>query len=126
MKAFHMYLKLERSLSGRTVEAYLGDVAKLREHASVSRPATGPASLDLEDLQLFVGQVARSGAKASSQARLISAVRAFYRCLRLEGQVGEDPTELLESPRRGRKLPTFLTVREIDARSEERRVGKEC
>jgi len=113
--AFRMYLKLERSLSDRTVEAYLRDVAKLRNHAERMRPPLQPAAIDLEDLQLFVGELARSGLEPSSQARLISAIRAFYRSLRLEKVVNEDPTELLENPRQGRKLPTFLSVQEIDA-----------
>jgi integrase/recombinase XerD len=113
--SFRMYLKLERSLSDRTVDAYLRDVAKLHTHANALSPPLAPAAIDLEVLQIFISQVSRSGLSAASQARLLSAVRAFYRCLRLEKVVAEDPTELVESPRIGRKLPTFLSVLEIDA-----------
>ncbi len=112
---FRMYLKLERSLSDRTVEAYLRDVGKLRAHVDDHAPHLSPAALQLDDLQHFIGQVARSGLKATSQARLISAIRAFYRSLRLEKVIADDPTELLESPRMGRKLPSHLSILEIDA-----------
>lgn len=111
---FRMYLKLERSLSDRTVEAYVRDVKKLKEFALSAQPTLLPAAIGLEDLQIFIGQQARAGLEASSQARLISALRSFYRSLRLERIVEVDPTELLESPRQGRKLPIFLTVQEVE------------
>ncbi|MBX2978705.1 MAG: tyrosine recombinase XerD [Flavobacteriales bacterium] len=111
---FRMHLKLERSLSQRTVDAYLSDLAKLRRFAEAMQPVHQPAEITLEELQLFVTQVVRDGASATSQARLLSSVRAFYRMLLIEKVVQEDPSELLQSPRLGRKLPTFLTVEEID------------
>jgi integrase/recombinase XerD len=112
---FRMYLKLERSLSARTVEAYMRDVGKLREHAEARQPPASPGSLVLEDMQIFIKELSRTGLGPASQARLVSALRSFFRSLRMEKQVEEDPTELLESPRLGRKLPTFLAVEEIDA-----------
>ncbi len=112
---FRMYLKLERSLSERTVDAYTRDVSKLRSHAEAMHPALSPQDIRLDDLQLFIGTTAKAGLERSSQARLISALRSFFRSLRLEKVVQEDPTELLESPRQGRKLPTFLTLNEIEA-----------
>lgn len=112
---FRMYLKLERSLSARTVDAYTRDVAKLRAHAEALQPPLQPKDIGLEDLQLFISNTARLGLERSSQARLISALRSYYRSLRLEKVVDEDPTELLESPRQGRKLPVFLTLLEIEA-----------
>lgn len=110
-----IHLKLERSLSDRTVDAYLRDVGKLRAFAEAQVPAVAPERLGLEDLQAFVTQVVREGLAPSSQARLLSAVRAFYKSLRLEKAIAHDPTELLESPKLGRHLPTFLAVEEIDA-----------
>ncbi|MBK8338888.1 MAG: tyrosine recombinase XerD [Flavobacteriales bacterium] len=109
-----IHLKLERSLSDRTVEAYLRDVGKLRSYAEAQQPALPPEGIALDDLQAFVTTVAKQGAAATSQARLLSAVRSFYRGLRREKVVEHDPTELLESPRTGRTLPTFLSVKEID------------
>ncbi len=112
-----IHLKVERSLSPRTVEGYLGDLDKLRRYAEEHTPPLCPTDLRLDDLQAFIATVAKSGIKASSQARLLSAVRSFYRHLQREKVVKEDPTELLESPRIGHKLPVFLSVQEIDAMS---------
>ncbi|MBL7937955.1 MAG: tyrosine recombinase XerD [Flavobacteriales bacterium] len=110
-----MHLKLERSLSDRTVEAYLRDVGKLRDYAETQSPPLGPNAIGLDDLQAFITSVARNGLGATSQARLLSAVRGFYRSLRRERSIDEDPTELVQSPRIARKLPLFLSVQEIDA-----------
>ncbi len=110
-----MHLKLERSLSDRTVEAYLRDLSKLRDHARSLSPPLAPDGLSHEDIQLFITQLAKSGLKATSQARAISALRVFHRYMLREKAIKEDPTELLESPRLGRKLPVFLSVKEIEA-----------
>jgi integrase/recombinase XerD len=110
-----VHLKLERALSDRTVEAYLRDLAKLRTFAEEQVPPLAPEAIVLEDLQAFTTWVNKQGLGATSQARLLSAVRGFYRILRREKVVAMDPTELLESPRTGRYLPTFLSVAEIDA-----------
>lgn len=110
-----IHLKLERSLSDRTVDGYLRDVAKLRDFAEAHSPALAPERIELSDLQAFVTSVAKQGLSPASQARLLSATRAFYKSLRLEKVITTDPTELLESPKLGRYLPTFLTVEEIDA-----------
>ncbi|MGV9013956.1 MAG: site-specific tyrosine recombinase, partial [Flavobacteriales bacterium] len=112
---FKIYLSLERGLSKRTVEAYLGDLGKLRDFALAQHPPLPPDKLRIEDLQGFINVLARSRPAATSQARLVSAVRSFHRSLLLEKQITEDPTDLLESPRTGRHLPTFLSVEEIDA-----------
>ncbi|MBZ0206320.1 MAG: tyrosine recombinase XerD [Flavobacteriales bacterium] len=112
---FRIYLKLERALSDRTVEAYLHDVGKLHDHAVGLKPPMSPEALRLDDLQAFITQQAKMGMMPTSQARLLSAMRAFFKGLRLERQITEDPTELLESPRTGRYLPVFLSVEEIDA-----------
>lgn len=110
-----MHLKLERSLSDRTVEAYLRDVGKLRVYAEAQQPALSPKDITLEDLQAFITATVKQGAKATSQARYLSALRVFYRSLLREKEVASDPTELLQSPRLARKLPVFLSVDEINA-----------
>ncbi|HEY0978520.1 MAG TPA: site-specific tyrosine recombinase XerD [Flavobacteriales bacterium] len=112
---FRIHLKLERSLSARTVDAYLRDLAKLRTYAESHNPVLPPEAMGLDDLQAFVSASAKGGLAANSQARLLSAVRCFYRSLRLEKVLDADPTELLESPRMGRHLPVFLDLTEIDA-----------
>lgn len=115
LRDLRVHLKLERSLSMRTVDAYLRDLAKLRTYAEAQQPPLRPEAIQLEDLQAFVSSVARQGQAATSQARLLSAVRALYRHLRIEKVITVDPTELLDSPRIGRHLPVFLDVTEIDA-----------
>lgn len=109
-----MHLKLERSLSDRTVEAYLRDVGKLRCYAEQQAPPLLPNAIALDDLQAFITDAAKKGLSATSQARLLSAVRGFYRSLMRDRSITEDPTELLESPRTARKLPIFLSVDEIE------------
>lgn len=110
-----MHLKLERSLSDRTVEAYARDVSKLRAFAEAQQPALAPDRIELEDLQAFLAHEAKRGTKATSQARALSALRVFYRDLLRDKEITKDPTELLQSPRAARKLPIFLSVEEIDA-----------
>lgn len=110
-----MYLKLQRSLSDRTVAAYMSDVAKLRAFAEGHGSPIAPDKLGLEDLQGFIAQQAKSGLAASSQSRLLSAVRMFQRHLLVDKAIESDPSELIESPRMPRKLPVFLTIEEIDA-----------
>ena len=73
-----IHLKLERSLSDRTVEAYLRDVGKLRRYAEAQQPVLLPERVQLDDLQAFVTTVAKQGAAATSQARLLSAVRSLF------------------------------------------------
>lgn len=109
------HLKLERSLSERTVEAYMRDLALLRSFARQHEPPLEAPVITLDHLQAFLTWLARRKLSAASQARLISAVRGLYRTLHREHVIAHDPTELLESPRKGRHLPTFLTVEEIEA-----------
>ncbi|MEZ4755311.1 MAG: site-specific tyrosine recombinase XerD [Flavobacteriales bacterium] len=112
---FKMHLKLERSLSDRTVEAYLRDLGRLRDHARAQVPPLAPVDLELEDIQQFITRTAKSGAAATSQARYLSALRTFFKALKRDGLIRNDPAELVQSPRAGRKLPVFLSVQEIDA-----------
>lgn len=114
LQDFEAYLKLVRALSDRTVEAYLRDVGKLRSHAEAAVPPIAPNALQLIDLQRFTTNLAKQGIMASSQARMISAIRSFFKSMLLEKQIDKDPTELLESPRQGRHLPVVLSVKEID------------
>ncbi|MFZ1691624.1 MAG: site-specific tyrosine recombinase XerD [Flavobacteriales bacterium] len=115
LRGFRMHLKLERSLSDRTLMAYLSDLSKLRVWAEEQQPPVTPVAFALDDLQAFITTIARGGAAATSQARLLSAVRMFHRYLRKEKAIDTDPSTLLSSPRLGRKLPVFLTLDEIDA-----------
>ncbi len=114
INSFRLYLQLERSLSENSVEAYTDDLQKLAEFMSTSY-SMGPKQLDLYHLQAFVKHIAESGYGATSQARIISGIRSFYKYLLLENEINNDPSELLESPRISRKLPDVLNIAEIDA-----------
>lgn len=114
IKHFKNYLRLERSLSGNSVEAYVRDVEKLEEFLELSKIDLGPARIQEEHLSAFLKYVAELGLAAHSQARMLSGIKAFFKYLMLENEISEDPTELLESPRLPRKLPDVLSYEEIE------------
>ena len=115
LKSFLTYLKLEKSLSPNSIEAYENDIKKLISYTSGNLPNQALNALNLKQLQVFIQWLAELGLSARSQARIISGVKAFYRFLLLENIIHADPTELLELPRLGRKLPETLDLSEIDA-----------
>src|SRR5690606_34574575 len=110
---FKMYLQLERSLSGNSVEAYLHDVDKLAEFLQAHQLPLDPGQVGLEQLKQFVAWINQQGMSAASQARMVSGVRAFFRYLLLENLIVQDPSELLESPVQWNKLPDTLSVEEV-------------
>ena len=111
---FKMYLQLERSLSGNSVEAYLYDIDKLSQFLEHKGLPLDPGKVSLQNLKDFLAWINEQGLTAASQGRIISGIRAFYRYLLLENLVKEDPSELLEAPVRWRKLPDTLNVMEIE------------
>ncbi len=113
-KNFENYLRLEKSLSENSIAGYLNDVRKLEEFDNEGGNEKGPASLTYHDLREFINLEGSGEVSARTQARLISGIRAFYRFLLIDGEIAENPTSLLESPRLGLKLPEVLTVSEID------------
>jgi len=112
LRDFTGYLRLERSMSPNTVEAYGRDVEHLLTWLSMTD--TPVASVQLSHLQEFMAYVHDLGLTGRSQARMVAGIRRFFHFLRLEGYMTHDPTELLESPRRGTHLPDVLTVEEVD------------
>lgn len=110
---YHTYLRLEKSLSANSIEAYLADVGKLMRF--MASEGIRLPDVTYNDLQQFVAQLRDVGIHPRSQARIISGVKSFYRFLLLDGYITTDPTELLESPKIGLKLPEVLTVSEIDS-----------
>ncbi|WP_142687091.1 site-specific tyrosine recombinase XerD [Chitinophaga polysaccharea] len=114
-KLFKGYLRLERSMSDHSVEAYIRDVEKLEQYLQAhGKEKLRPQDVTFEDLQGCVQWVAQLGMTASSQARTISGLKAFYRFLLLEDMAQEDPTQLLEAPKILRKLPDVLSFEEIE------------
>lgn len=110
---FRTYLLLERSLSANTLEAYVSDVQKFVRYLEIEGLERMPLQVRQDDLERFVHWVNKLGLEASSQARLISGLRAFYKFLLVEDLLDDDPTELLEGPRLRRKIPEILSVYEI-------------
>ncbi|GAA3912823.1 site-specific tyrosine recombinase XerD [Chitinophaga oryziterrae] len=114
VKGFKAYLQLERSLSANSIEAYLRDVEKLAQYLLSAGHKLPPDQVDLSHLQSFVQSIATLGMTATSQARIISGIKAFYKYLLLEDIVKIDPTQLLEAPKTRRQLPDVLTFDEIE------------
>ncbi|WP_102407221.1 site-specific tyrosine recombinase XerD [Parabacteroides bouchesdurhonensis] len=109
---YQIYLRLEKSLSANSVDAYLTDLDKLLRFAEDE--GLDVKDITYENLQQFVAQLHDIGIHPRSQARIISGVKSFYRFLLLDDYITADPTELLESPKIGLKLPEVLTVNEIN------------
>ena len=113
-KGYKAYLRLEKSLSDHSVEAYLHDVTKLTQYLQVTNNEKNPAALTLKDLQAFVKWIGELGMGATTQARIISGIRSFYKYLLTEQLVTIDPSTLLEAPKTRRKLPDTLSFEEIE------------
>lgn len=109
---YNTYLRLEKALSANSIEAYLTDLDKLIRF--VESEGLKFDEVSYEDLQQFVAQLHDVGIHPRSQARIISGIKSFYRFLFLDGYITVDPTELLETPKIGLKLPEVLTVNEIN------------
>jgi len=111
---YKSYLKLERSLSLNSVEAYLRDIEKLKTYIELQQLKIDPQNVQSSHLKNFIEWINEFGLSARSQSRLISGIKSFYKFLFIEGIINTDPTELLETPKIGRKLPDVLTIEEID------------
>lgn len=113
-KGYKAYLRLEKSLSDHSVEAYLHDVTKLTQYLLSVNQEKNPAALTLKDLQAFVKWIGELGMGATTQARIISGIRSFYKYLLTEQLITIDPSTLLEAPKTRRKLPDTLSFEEIE------------
>ncbi len=110
---FQNYLRLERSLSGNSVEAYVHDVVKLKQFVELSNPGISPLDVNSTHLQDFLEYIHTLGMTPRTQARVISGFKAFYKYLLFENILEKDPTLLIEAPKLGRKLPDTLSYQEI-------------
>lgn len=111
-KNFISYLKIERGLAENSILAYQQDLEKLIDYCEPRE--IKPTDVTLDQLKYFVGDLYDLGLSARSQARIISGIKQFFEFLVLEDIINDDPSGLLELPKIGKKLPTFLTVTEID------------
>jgi integrase/recombinase XerD len=113
-KGFKAYLQLEKSLADNSIEAYLRDIDKLTQFLQETSSMANPAEIDLKQLQQFLKWINELGMTASSQARIISGIKAFYKYCLLENISRIDPTVLLEAPKLRRALPDVLSYDEIE------------
>lgn len=123
LRRYSQYLKLEKSFSPNTLEAYQEDLQKWLRFLHDERLDFRDVTLD--DLHRFVAALMDLGIQPRSTARILSGIRAFYRFLKLENEIESDPTELLESPRIGKHLPDVLTVEEINELIDSIDTGKD-
>ncbi|MDB5139889.1 MAG: xerD 2 [Mucilaginibacter sp.] len=114
IKGFQAYLKLEKSLSKNSIEAYSRDIEKLCQFSDIKNDKIAPEKITLTDLRRFIESVNELGMIPSSQARILSGIKAFYKFLLMEDIIKSDPSELLESPKIQRKLPDTLSYDEIN------------
>lgn len=114
IKDFCDYLTLERSLSENSVEAYRRDVQKLAQFVAMTNKSLAPEEVSAEVLRRFLEYITEFGLGAQSQGRILSGVKSFFKFLLFEGIIDNDPTLLIEGPKRGRKLPDTLSIHEID------------
>jgi len=113
-KSYKAYLQLEKSLSENSVDAYLRDLEKLTQYLQAATNMKPPLEINLKDLQQFVQSLAKLGINASSQARIISGIKSFFKYCLIENIVSKDPSALLEAPKLKRALPDVLSFEEIE------------
>jgi integrase/recombinase XerD len=115
IKGFEIYMKLERSLSSNSIDAYIHDVNKLTQFLEENENNKTPAQITLNDLKDFVKWIHQEKMSAHSQARIISGIKAFFNYLLLENIITENVSDLLEGPKLQRKLPDTLSIEDVDA-----------
>jgi integrase/recombinase XerD len=114
IKSFANYLKLERSLSSNSIEAYVHDVTLLNRYMEQDHPMVSAVKVSSKHLQGFLQYINELGMSAYSQARILSGIKAFYKYLQFEDLIDNDPSVLIEGPKIGRKLPDTLSYPEIE------------
>jgi len=114
IKGFRSFLSFEKSLSKNSIAAYTTDVEKLATYFSQQDNDISPDKVKYEDLKGFIIWINKLGVSTSTQTRIISGIKAFYKYMLMEEIISQNPTELLESPRIGRKLPDTLNLDEVN------------
>ena len=112
IKGFEQYLRLEKSLSDNTIDAYVSDVCKLQQFVNETK---NPVEISGEDIKQFLAFLNELGLTGTSQSRIISGLKQFYTYLILENLVKEDPLSVIDMPKTKRKLPVVLSYDEIES-----------
>ncbi|GAB2872261.1 site-specific tyrosine recombinase [Hymenobacter ruber] len=114
LKQFDGYLRLEKSLSPNSVEAYVRDITKLQQFLIIQKLPLGPTQVSTDVLREFLNTLQGLGLSATSQARTLSGLKAFFSFLIMEDLLKLDPTDTLEAPKTGRHLPDTLSYPEVE------------
>lgn len=115
INGFKAYLKLERSLSIHSIAAYLSDLDKLMQYFQLKNLSPAVNQISIADLKEFITWLNNLGLQATTQARVISGLKAFFTFLMLEEVIENNPADLLEAPKLSRKLPDTLNIHEINS-----------
>jgi integrase/recombinase XerD len=113
-QGYHAFLKLEKSLSVNTISAYLTDLEKLMSYFDIQGTEMKPEKVEYSHLKDFIVWAGELGMSLRSQARMVSGIKSFFKYLLIEELITDNPSELLEAPKPGRKLPVVLSIQEID------------
>ncbi len=113
-KGFKAFLQLEKSLSTNSIQAYLNDIDKFTGYLQLQHNMVSPQEVTLKQLQSFVEYIAGLGLQATSQSRIISGLKQFFKYCIIEDIITKDPAALLEAPKLKRKLPEVLSIEEIE------------
>jgi len=111
---FIAYLTLEKSLSENSIEAYKNDISKLKDFIETKYPLLNINRIELQHLKEFLEWIHKLGISAKSQARIISGIKSFFKFMIIDDRLSNDPSDLIQSPKIGRKLPSVLSIQEID------------
>ena len=114
-RGYRQYLQLEKNLSANTIDAYLRDIKKIDVYCEETGVNLTSLEADTDFFREFIKWLSSSGVKSTTQARILSGIRAFYDYLLLEKHIKQNPTEFIEFPRLSRKLPSVLSVQEIES-----------
>lgn len=114
IKGFELHIQLEKGLSKNSIKAYISDINKLQTYCAAVLNNKSYNELVYDDLSDFMAHLNKQNQSPYSRARMTSSIRAFFNYLTIENMMEKNPSELLESPRLGRKLPDYLSVKEID------------
>ena len=114
IQEFRSYLKIERSLSANTIDGYIEDMNKLHQFMDMEYPDVAPDKIDTQHIRSFLKYITDLGLAITSQNRILSGIKSFYKYLLLDDQIDQNPAARIETARAGRKLPDTLNNEEIE------------
>lgn len=115
IQEFRSYLKIERSLSPNTIEGYIEDMLKLQQYMEMEHPGISPKKVETQHIRSFLKYITDLGLAITSQNRILSGIKSFYKYLLLDDQIDQSPADKIETARAGRKLPDTLSNDEVES-----------